>query len=156
MTTTTTTYVGPDQGARHPMPDGDHVAKATVRHEDGGFEVFEVHAVARPAAPPHVSPWTAVLYVLEGTVDVWVDGQEQRVERGGLMTVPAGTPVTFAVVGEAARLLGITSGDGAGRFFADFAASVPTDRPMEELLPTIVSVTQRHGVSVAAPDGHGS
>lgn len=151
MTTTNSSYVGADEGVHHLMIDGDHVAKATVRHDDGGFEVFEVHAVALPPAPPHVSPWTAVLYVLEGAVDVWVDGRQHRVERGGLMTVPAGTPVTFAVVGATARLLVITSGDGAGRFFADFSASVPVDRPVEESMTAILSVAQRHGVSVAAP-----
>jgi hypothetical protein len=44
--------------------------------------------------------------------------------------------------------LAITSGDGAGRFFADFASSVPVDRPVEESMAEIQSVTRRHGVSL--------
>ena len=148
MTTTTATYVRPDEGVHHPMSDGDHVAKAVVRGPDGAFEVFEVHAAVGPAVPPHVSPWAGVLYVLEGTVTAWVDGVSHVVERGGLVTMPAGTPCTFSVPQGTARFLALTTGEGAGRFFADFAASVPPDAPTEEAMATIAAVTARHGVTV--------
>ena len=45
--------------------------------------------------------------------------------------------------------MAITSGTGAGRFFADFASCVPVDQPVEDSLGPILSVTQRHGVSLA-------
>ncbi|HEX5541316.1 MAG TPA: hypothetical protein VFX60_07090, partial [Micromonospora sp.] len=60
------------------------------------------------------------------------------------------TPSTFEVVGESARFLAITSGNGAGRFFADFAASVPLGRPVEESMAAIQSVTRRHSVGLAS------
>jgi Cupin domain len=100
-------------------------------------------------APPHISPWTGVLYVLHGRITALVDDQTYDVEPGGLVVLPAGTPVSFQVVGESARFLGITSGDGAGRFFADFAASVPVGRPVQDSMAQILSVTQRHGVELA-------
>ncbi|GAA4974806.1 hypothetical protein GCM10023225_14970 [Kineococcus glutinatus] len=131
------------------MIDGDHIAKAAVRDAGGAFEVFEVVAPAAPMAPPHVSPWSGVLFLLEGRITALVDGTPYDVEPGGLVVVPAGTPATFGVVGASARLLAITSGDGAGRFFADFAASVPLDRPVEESMAAILSVTGRHGVALA-------
>ena len=71
-------------------------------------------------------------------------------EPGGLVVAPSGTPCTFQVVGKSARFLAITSGDGAGRFFADFAGSVPADRPAEDSMPAILSVTKRHGVALAS------
>ncbi len=144
-----TIHVRPGEGRHHPMIDGDHVAKAAVDDGCGAFEVFEVTAPASPMAPPHVSPWTGVLYLLEGRITVVVGGNPYDVEPGGLVVVPAGTSATFGVVGESARFLAITSGDGAGRFFADFASTVPADRPVEESLPAILSVTRRHGVAVA-------
>ena len=144
-----TTYVRPDEGTHFPMMDGDHVAKAAVHDPSGGFEVFEVHAPAAPPAPPHVSPWSTVLHLLEGRLTVWVDGETTEVEPGGVVTLPAGTPWTFEVTGDAARILTVTSGDRAGRFFADFAASVSTDRPLEESMGGILSVTARHGVAIA-------
>ncbi|GAA1716577.1 hypothetical protein GCM10009809_10810 [Isoptericola hypogeus] len=123
-----TIHVPPGEGRHHRMIDGDHIAKAVVRDDAGAFEVFEVIAPAGPMAPPHVSPWTGVMFLLEGQVTALVDGTSYDVEPGGLVVFPAGTPSTFAVVGESARFLAITSGDGAGRFFADFASTVPVGR----------------------------
>ena len=145
----TTIHVRPGEGRHYPMIDGDHIAKAAVQDDCGAFEVFEVVAHAAPMAPPHISPWTGVLFLLEGRVTALVDGTPYDVEPGGVVVFPAGTPSTFGVVGESARFLGITSGDGAGRFFADFAGSVPADQPVEESMEAILSVTQRHGVRLA-------
>ena len=144
-----TIHVRPEEGQHYRMIDGDHIAKATVQDDGGAFEVFEVIAPAGPMAPPHVSPWSGVLYLLQGRITALVDGTSYDVEPGGLVVFPAGTPSTFEVVGESARFLGITSGDSAGRFFADFAGSVPSDQPVEESMETILSVTQRHGVRLA-------
>jgi quercetin dioxygenase-like cupin family protein len=144
-----TTYVRPGEGRHYPMINGDHIAKAAVQDTEGAFEVFEVIAPAAPMAPPHVSPWSGVLFLLEGRITALVDGTTYDVEPGGLVVAPAGTPVSFEVVGESARFLAITSGDRAGQFFADFASSVPSDHPVEDSMETILSVTQRHGVRLA-------
>ncbi|MFE6507470.1 cupin domain-containing protein [Nocardioides sp. NPDC057767] len=144
-----TTYVRPDEGRRYPMIDGDHVAKAAVKDDLGAFEVFEVTAPAAPMAPPHVSPWSGVLYLLEGRVTAYVDGKPYDVEPGGLVVCPTGTPVTFEVVGDSARFLAIVTGDRAGRFFADFSSSVRADLPPADSMAAILSVTERHGVGLA-------
>lgn len=111
----TTTYVRPGEGRHHPMIDGDHVAKAAVKDAYGSFEVI---APGAPMAPPHVSPWTGVLFLLEGHITAMVDGASYDVEPGGEVVFPAGTPATFGVRGDSARFVAVTSGDGAGRFFA--------------------------------------
>ena len=144
-----TTYVRPGEGRHYPMIDGDHIAKAAVRDTEGAFEVFEVVAPARPMAPPHVSPWSGVLFLLEGRLSALVDGTTYDVEPGGLVVLPAGTPASFEVVGDSARFLAVTSGTRAGQFFADFADSVPSDHPVEQSMEMILSVTQRHGVRLA-------
>ena len=144
-----THYVRPGDGRHYPMIDGDHIAKAAVQAAGGGFEVFEVIAPAAPMAPPHVSPWAGTLFLLEGRITAVVDGTSYDVEPGGLVVFPAGAPSTFEVVGDSARFLAITSGDAAGRFFADFASSVPADQPVEESMEAIISVTRRHGVALA-------
>lgn len=145
----TTIHVRPGEGHHYPMIDGDHVAKAAVQDAGGAFEVFEVVAPAAPMAPPHVSPWSGVLYLVEGRIRALVDGTSYDVEPGSVVVFPAGTPSTFEVVGESARFVAVTSGDGAGRFFADFAASVPADQPVEDSMAAILSVTERHGVALA-------
>ena len=153
MTTTTATHVPAGAGHHYPMVDGDHIAKAAVRDPAGAFEVFEVRAPAAPMAPPHVSPWTGVLVLVEGRITALVGETSHDVEPGGVVVFPAGTPATFEVRGESARFFAITSGDGAGKFFADFASSVPADRPVEESMEAIRSVTSRHGVALAGGPG---
>ena len=101
----TTIHIPPGEGRNYPMIDGDHVAKAAVHDAEGAFEVFEVIAPARPMAPPHVSPWTGVLYLLEGRVTALVGGTTYDVEPGGMVVFPAGTPCSFEVVGESARFV---------------------------------------------------
>ncbi len=141
-------HVPVGDGRRFPMIDGDHVLKATVRDTEGAFEVFVVLAPAKPMAPPHVSPWTGVLFLLEGRVTALVGDTTYDVEPGGVVVFPAGTPCSFEVIGDSARIVAITSGNRAGEFFADFASSVPPDRPVEESLGAILEVTRRHGVRV--------
>ncbi len=145
----TIVHVPPGEGRHYRMIDGDHIAKATVTDPGGAFEIFEVIAQAAPMAPPHVSPWAGALFLLDGRIIAHVDGTSYDVQPGGLVAIPAGTPVTFEVVGESARFLGITSGDAAGRFFADFAESVPADQPVENSMAAILAVTRRHGVALA-------
>jgi mannose-6-phosphate isomerase-like protein (cupin superfamily) len=144
-----TIYVRPGEGRHNPMIDGDHIAKAAVQDASGAFEVFETIAPATPMSPPHVSPWSSVLFLLEGRITALVDGMSYDVEPGGLVIFPAGTPGTFEVVGDSARFLAITSGDCAGRFFADFARTVPINQPIEDSMAAIRSVTERHGVALA-------
>ncbi|PFG43695.1 Cupin domain-containing protein [Isoptericola jiangsuensis] len=142
-------HVPPGEGRTYRMIDGDHVAKAVVEGDGGAFEVFEVISPPAPPAPPHVSPWGGALYLLQGRVTAVVDGTSFDVEPGALVMFPAGKPCTFEVVGETARFLAVTTGDRAGRFFADLAGAVPADRPVEESLAAIDAVTRRHGVAMA-------
>ena len=151
--TLTTTYVPPGGGTSYVMIDGTHVAKTAVRDDHATFEVFEVTAHAGAPTPPHVSPWTGVLYVLEGTIAAQVDDESVEAGPGGLVVMPGGSRCGFHVVGERARFLAITSSDRAGRFFADFAATVTPDHPLEAALPAILAVTDRHGVAVIPPTG---
>lgn len=144
-----TIHVPAGAGRRYHMIDGDHIAKAAVHDTNGAFEVFEVIAPAAPMAPPHVSPWTGVLYLLQGRITALVGDTNYTVDPGAVVVFPGGTPSTFHVVGDCARFVAITSGTGAGRFFADFASCVPVDQSVEDSLGAILSVTQRHGVSLA-------
>ena len=64
-----------------------------------------------PPAPAYSSPWSGVMYLLEGRLTALVGDASYGVEPGGLVFFP--------------------------------------DRPMEESIADILSVTQRHGVALA-------
>lgn len=61
-------------------------------------------------APVHSHPYLEVLHILEGTAEVWVDGQEAdkvTLRKGDTIALPANVPHSFRVVGdEVLRLLG--------------------------------------------------
>jgi quercetin dioxygenase-like cupin family protein len=132
------------------MPDGAHVVKAGPEDTGGAFEVFEVDAPRIPPAPPHRGPWTSTLHLLTGSIRFSVDDEAFDLEPGETITVLAGHAFTFEVLSDRARFLAVTSGDRAGRFFADFADTVPIDRPMQEVYPEVLAVTQRHRVTILA------
>jgi quercetin dioxygenase-like cupin family protein len=149
--TATVHIIGPDEGARVDMADGVYVVKASAEETGGAFEVFEVEAPAIPSGPLHRSPWTGTIYVLEGKVVIRFEDGHLSLTPGLSITIPAQTACTFDVLGESARFLAVTSGDRAGKFFADFAANVPAGRPFEEIFPQVAAVTGRHGVSILEP-----
>lgn len=146
-------HTRPGEGARLPMIDGVHIVKVSAEDTGGIYEMFEVEAPSGPAAPPHRSPWAATLYLLEGTVSVQVEGHGYDLTPGDTLTIPARAANTFSVTSDAARFLAFTTGDGAGKLFADFARTVPTDRPLEEIMPLLLAVTQRNAVTFAEPTG---
>ena len=120
-------HIPPGEGQTYPMIDVDHVAKVAVHDTNGALEVFEVISPAAPMAPPHVSPWTGVLFLLEGQATPQVGDTKYEVEPGGVvMMFPAGTPSSFEVVN-----------------------SVPSDQPVEESMEAILSIIQCHGVRLA-------
>lgn len=104
-------------------------------------------ARARPMAPPHLSPSSAVSYLLEGRVTL-VGETRYDVEPGGVVVFPSGTPSTFEVLGDSPDSGPSHSGDRAGRFFAAFSESVPRDQPVQDSMEAILSVTRRHGVQL--------
>ena len=110
---------------------------------------LRVDRASRADVAPACLAVDQLLFLLEGRITAVVGGTSYDVEPGGLVVFPAGTSATFGVVGESARFVAVTSGDGAGRFFADFVSSVPANRPAEESMAAILSVTGRHGVALA-------
>ncbi|TWE27694.1 cupin domain-containing protein [Prauserella muralis] len=147
--TTHVQYTPPGEGIRHVMIDGVHIVKVGAEATGGAYEVFEVEAPQAPPAPPHRSPWAAALYLLDGALTVHVDGRSYQLAPGATVAVPAGAAYTVEVTGAAARFLAFTTGDGAGRLFADLAATVPADRPFAEIMPLLQQVIRRHSVTVA-------
>jgi quercetin dioxygenase-like cupin family protein len=154
--TVTAHYTRPDEGARLDMPDGMYIVKASAEQTGGAFEVFEVEAPALPSGPLHRSPWAGTIYLLEGNVMIRFEDGQVALSPGSSMTIPGQTAVAFDVLGESARFLAVTSGDRAGKFFADFAASVPAGRPLEEIFPQVAAVTGRHGISLLEPGARSS
>jgi mannose-6-phosphate isomerase-like protein (cupin superfamily) len=65
------------------------------------------------ATPLHWHPYVECLFVLEGTMEAWLDGQQDHpalLSHGDMIALPACTPHVFRNAGDGVlRLLGIHS-----------------------------------------------
>jgi quercetin dioxygenase-like cupin family protein len=83
--------------------------KATSAETGGAFALFEDREVRGKTTPLHLHPNDdEVLFVLEGEILGYFDGEEHRVGKGGVFMAPRGVPHSFLVTSETARLLCLT------------------------------------------------
>lgn len=113
--------------------------RLTGEQTGGRFALWE-GVLPRGAAPPlHTHPQDESFYVLEGSATVWIgeprgesyeswlDTQGRRCDAGAAVFVPGGTPHTFRIDSDTARLLFLSTPAGIERFV--HALSEPAARP---------------------------
>jgi quercetin dioxygenase-like cupin family protein len=95
---------------------------------NGRLAVMEM-TFPRGASPPlHTHPQDETFYLLEGEVLAWeADQPAVSLGPGGLLCAPAGTPHSFRVESETARMLILSTTSGIEDFVR--ALSVPADEP---------------------------
>lgn len=86
------------EGDRRPFFGGGlHTWKLLAGETDGAFFLFEDTIVKDKTTPLHLHPEAhEVTYVVEGEIEVHVDGNRSRVRSGGVSFVP---PFAAAAVG---------------------------------------------------------
>lgn len=136
--------------------DARVIRKVTAEETGGSYEVFEVYASRGPATPPHREPWPKTFYVLTGRLSVDVDSEAYDVGPGDCVSIPAGAANTFSVLTPTATFLTFSLSAGMGEFFADLDRSVPADQPLQVVVPALLDVTERHGVTFTGPALPGS
>jgi quercetin dioxygenase-like cupin family protein len=109
------------------------------------IEVFDTSGPAGSGPPPHSHVWEEVYVVLDGQLEVLVDGESHVLGPGGVAHVPAGTVHGYRNVTEAHFLTIVTRGNAA-KFFAQAADEVTMDPPD---IPELVRVAGDHGITFA-------
>lgn len=138
-------------GTRLSTIDSVATVKVAAGDTNDAYELFEIDAPPGPGVPPHRHPWAEAYYVLTGSLDVRVGAREHRLDPGATITVPPNAVHAIAPVGGACRFLAFSLGTGTGSLFADLDRSVPTDRPIEEVVPVVLDVAGRNGVTFVGP-----
>jgi len=106
---------------------GFHTWKVTEADSGGAFFLFEDELTEGKTTPWHCHPeCDETIYLLEGQVDVNIDGRERRVSAGGMWMTPRGVPHAFVVVSPTARLLAFQTPGSSARFYWD--ASEPAGK----------------------------
>ena len=99
---------------------GLHTWKVTSEDSGGAFFLFEDELTQGKMTPWHCHPDSdELIYVLDGDVDVNIDGNEQRVSSGGLWMAPRGVAHAFTVLSSTARLLAFQTPGTAQSFYRD-------------------------------------
>jgi quercetin dioxygenase-like cupin family protein len=69
------------------------------------------------ASPPlHSHPQDETFYILDGEVDVWVEDRPRRCRPGAIAFAPSGTPHSFRVESDTARMLVVSTPAGIERY----------------------------------------
>ncbi len=87
----------------HPLvADGDTPVRTGIQTSAPGY-----------VAPMHSHPYVELLFIIEGSAEAWLEGQEAEpmvLEAGDCIALPANVPHSFRTVGDQPmRLLGIHS-----------------------------------------------
>ena len=113
---------------------GLHIWKLLAEDTDGAFFLFEDTMVKDKTTPLHLHPEAHELtYVLDGEIEVEVDGKRSRVRSGGMSFAPKGVPHAFIVVSAEARLLTFQSPGAVGQAFYRGASDPAADDSAENV-----------------------
>jgi len=136
------------EGIELVAPDAVLIVKIDAGHTDDHYELFEVDAPRGPTTPLHRTGWAKAYYVLTGRMIVQVEDEAFDLGPGSSITIPPAALHTFTVLSPTTKFLAICMTGGMGRFQADLHASVPPDRPIEEVAQQLQEVLARHDVTV--------
>ncbi|MDB6144555.1 MAG: cupin [Pseudomonas sp.] len=110
------------------------------------FEVHIQEGVQGGGPPPHFHPWDEAFYVIDGQVEVMVEGKSTTIEAGGYVHIPGGTVHAYKNLSATAKMIGVVSDPRGGQFFAAVdQLKVPQD------LPRIMAIAEAYGLTFLVP-----
>lgn len=123
----------------------------------GRFALWE-SVFPRGSAPPlHTHPQDETVYVLDGRVTFWLDGETHPCEAGDAIVAPGGVPHAFLVESDTARMLLLSTPAGIDDFVRALSEPAawpwlppPADRPRVEP-ERLAAVFREHGIEILGP-----
>lgn len=107
---------------------GVFTMKATAAETNGAFMLFEDRMARGKTTPLHSHPYEdETLIVLEGEIEVYHEGQIQRVGPRGVAVLPRGVPHAFQVTSETALILALQTPGSGEPFYRDASEPITGD-----------------------------
>lgn len=133
--------------------------KARSEETGGAYALFETTATAGlPGPPPHIHRnEDEAFYVLDGEVELTVEGEVSTASPGTFVNLPRGTAHTFRNAGEGpARFLALLVPGGLEKFFEEIGEpttdpSSPPAGPPD--VQKVLATAPRYGVEILPPPG---
>src|ERR1700750_1951415 len=124
---------------------GESLRPLLTNDMGSSIEIFHTSGPAGGGPPPHQHPWEEIYVVLDGQLEVPVDGETHVLKRDGVAHVPAGSVHSYRNL-TGAHFLTIMSKGEAAKFFAQVANEVEMSPPD---VPGVVRVGGEHGITFA-------
>jgi quercetin dioxygenase-like cupin family protein len=126
---------------------GTHTWKVSNEESGGALFLFEDEMTQGKMTPWHCHPDSDELgYLLEGEVEVNIDGRVERVSAGGMWMTPRGVSHAFRVLSPTAKILALQTPGSAEAFY--YGASEPaTDADGEVDFDRIREVAAATGIT---------
>lgn len=126
---------------------GVKITVLASREQTQGHELTFQEGPEGAGPPPHSHPWDESFYVLRGSVDCVVGGQQVHGMPGSFIYVPAGTVHTFHFGPEGGAMLEVAGqGASATAMFRKLDEEIPPGPPDVQ---KVVGILRDHGVAVA-------
>lgn len=87
------------------------------------FEMHIQEGIQGGGPPPHFHPWDEAFYVVDGQVEVTVEGTSTTVSAGGYVHIPAGAIHAYRNVSPTAKMIGVVSDPRGGLFLRRWTGS---------------------------------
>lgn len=164
MSNTTTTDIQPsltEAGAGDHLHFLNHLAtvKSPRDRTVSGMNAVEFTAPRGFGPPLHRHhEEDEIMYVVDGTMRLVVDGEEREASAGAVVSLPAGVPHTFQVTSTEATFLTIAGGRRSAHTFDEFVAAMgePTATatqpdPVEIDPGRVAAIAAAHGIEILGP-----
>ena len=106
------------------------------------LEIFDTSGPADAGPPPHCHPWEEAYVVLDGELEVIIDGESYVLLPGGVAHVPAGVTHSYRNLTKTHFLTIVTEGQAA-QFFAQVSSEVEMSPPD---IPGVLRVASSYDV----------
>ena len=115
---------------------------------DGRFSVFEQTTPAGWGPPRHVhAKEDEIVYVLEGTYEVWLGDERRSISAGGCAILPRGIPHGFRNAGETpGRFICVVTPGGLEEYFLEVARCAPPPSPAQ-----LFAMARPYGLTLLPP-----
>src|ERR1041384_1063357 len=117
-----------------------------VGEKDVGIVEYEPKPGPQPGMLHHHTRESWSAYVLEGSLHLRFEDGERELRRGDVVHVPAGRNFQWGEAEAGTRLLFVYTPGGFERYFVEIAELLASGKPLPELLPRIVELSERYGI----------
>ena len=143
----TVNVVGPSEGRAFEVMGDRIVVKTPGSETDGRFCLLEFDTPKDVGPPPHSHAWREGYFVLDGELELMVEGQSQSLSAGAWAVVPGGTLHTSKALSARTRYLMFAEPAGVDDFLVEVQEKTADDPGN---LEKILEIAGRHGFQVAA------